>query len=104
MKLVLSLAATLAMGTMGLLGADSSWTGKISDSMCGASHGTTPAKACTTACIKKGAKYVMVVGDKVYSIANQDKVGLAKYAGDNVKVTGKMDGDTITVAKISKAS
>jgi hypothetical protein len=46
----------------------------------------------------------MVVGDKVYSIANQDKVGLAKYAGDNVKVTGKMDGDTITVAKISKAS
>jgi len=29
---------------------------------------------------------------------------MAKYAGDNVKVTGKMDGDTITVAKISKAS
>jgi hypothetical protein len=29
---------------------------------------------------------------------------LAKYAGDNVKVTGKKDGDTITVAKITKAS
>jgi len=104
MKLVLSLAATLAMGTMGLLGADQSWTGTISDSMCGASHGSTPAKACTTGCVKKGAKYVIVVGDKVYSIANQNNPGLAKYAGDNVKVTGSMTGDTITIAKISKAS
>jgi hypothetical protein len=104
MKLVLSLAATLAMGTMGLMGADQSWTGTISDSMCGASHGSTPAKACTNGCVKKGAKYVVVVGDKVYSIANQDAPGLAKYAGDSVKVSGTIDGDTITVAKISKAS
>jgi hypothetical protein len=36
----------VAMGTMGLLGADQSWTGPISDSMCGASHGSTPAKQC----------------------------------------------------------
>jgi hypothetical protein len=104
MKLVLSLAATLAMGTMGLLGADQSWTGTISDSMCGASHGSTPAKQCTTGCVKKGAKYVVVVGDKVYSITNQDAPGLAKYAGDSVKVTGSMSGDAITVKKISKAS
>jgi hypothetical protein len=104
MKLALSLAATLALGAMGLMGADQSWTGTISDSMCGPSHGSTPAKACTTGCVKKGAKYVIVVGDKVYSIANQDAQGLAKYAGDSVKVTGKIDGDTITVAKIAKAS
>lgn len=104
MKLVLSLAATLSIGALGLLGADQSWTGTISDSMCGASHGSTPAKQCTTGCVKKGAKYVIVVGDKVYSIANQDNPNLAKFAGDNVKVTGKMDGDTITVAKIAKAS
>lgn len=103
MKLVLTSAAILAMGAMGLFGADS-WTGTISDSMCGASHGSTPAKQCTTGCIKKGAKYVIVVGDKVYGIANQDKPGLAKYAGDSVKVSGKMDGDTITIAKINKAS
>ncbi len=104
MKLVLSLAATLALGTVGLLGADKSWTGTISDSMCGASHGSTPAKQCTTGCVKKGAKYVVVVGDKVYSITNQDAAGLAKYAGDSVKVTGTMSGDAITVTKISKAS
>jgi len=104
MKLVLSLAATLALGTVGLLGADQSWTGTISDSMCGASHGSTPAKQCTTGCVKKGAKYVIVVGDKVYGITNQDAPGLAKYAGDSVKVTGTMSGDTITVSKIAKAS
>jgi len=104
MKFVLSLAATLALGTVGLLGADQSWTGTISDSMCGASHGSTPAKQCTTGCVKKGAKYVIVVGDKVYGITNQDAPGLAKYAGDSVKVTGTMSGDTITVSKIAKAS
>ena len=111
MKLVLSFAATLALGTMGLLGADQSWTGTISDSMCGAAHPTTEhgenrmtPKRCTSACVKKGAKYVIVAGDKVYSIANQDAPGLAQYAGDNVNVTGKIDGDTITVTKISKAS
>ena len=109
MKLVSSLAAMLALGTMGLRGADQTWTGTISDSMCGALHPTiehgenrmTP-KRCTSACVKKGAKYVIVVGDKVYSIGNQDAPGLAQYAGDNVHVTGKIDGDTITVTKISK--
>jgi hypothetical protein len=104
MKLALFLAAMLALGAMGIMGADQSWTGTISDSMCGPSHGSTPAKACTTGCVKKGAKYVVVVGDKVYSIANQDAPGLAKYAGDSVTVTGTIDGDTITVAKIAKAS
>jgi hypothetical protein len=104
MKLILSLAVTLAIGAIGLFGADGSWTGTISDSMCGASHGSTPAKQCTTGCVKKGAKYVVVVGDKVYAIANQDAAGLAKYAGDSVKVTDKMDGDSITVTKIDKAS
>lgn len=101
MKLTLSLAATLAMGTMTMFGA--TLTGTISDSMCGAHHpsGIT-AKACTNGCVKKGAKYVVVVGDKVYSVANQDAPGLSKYAGDNVKVTGKVEGDTITVKKINK--
>ena len=104
MKLVLTLAAALSLGAMGLFGADQSWNGTISDSMCGVSHGSTPAKQCTLGCIKKGAKYVVVVDGKVYNIANQKAAGLAKYAGDNVKVTGTMEGDTITVKKISKAS
>lgn len=101
MKLVLSFAAMMSLGAMGLLGA--SWTGTISDSMCGASHGSTPAKQCTLGCVKKGAKYVVVVGDKVYSVANQNEPGLMKHAGETVKVTGKLSGDTITISKISKS-
>ncbi len=111
MRLLLSFAATLAFGAMGLIGADQSWTGQISDSMCGASHpagehGGKPmtAKQCTLGCVKKGAKYVFVSEGKVYNIANQNAKGLDKFAGDNVKVTGTMSGDTITVAKIAKAS
>ena len=111
MKFVVSLAATLALGAVGLPGADQNWTGTISDSMCGASshppedHGKPmTAKQCTIGCVKEGAKYVLVVGGKVYSISNQTAPGLVKYAGDNVKVTGTMSGDTITVSKIVKAS
>jgi hypothetical protein len=102
MKLVLSLTATLAFGAMGLFGA--SWNGTISDSMCGASHGSNPAKQCTLGCVKKGAKFVLVSDGKVYSISNQTAPGLEKYAGENVKVTGKMKGDSIMVSKIDKAS
>jgi hypothetical protein len=103
MRLTLTLAATLAFGAMGLFGAD--MTGTISDSMCGASHPEgTPAKQCTLGCVKKGAKYVLVSEGKVYQISNQKNPGLAKYAGDNVKVSGKVSGDSITVSKISPAS
>jgi len=44
-------------------------TGKVSDAMCGAKHtegGIAPAD-CVRACVKKGAKYALVVGDKVYT-------------------------------------
>jgi hypothetical protein len=111
MKMLLSFAATLLLGAMGLFAADQSWTGQISDSMCGASHPAgehggkaMTAKQCTTGCVKMGAKYIFVSEGKVYKISNQDAAGLAKAAGDNVKVTGTMSGDTVTVKKISKAS
>ena len=87
--------------------ADKTWTGKISDSMCGASHskmmaehkgGKMSARDCTLACIKSGGKYVFVSGGKVYSIENQDLV--QDHAGHTVRLTGEMKGDTITVSKI----
>jgi hypothetical protein len=83
------------------------WTGAISDSMCGAKHqaGEHTGKKmtdrdCTEACIKGGAKYVFVSGDKVYTIANQDFAGLKTHAGHTVKLTGEMKGDSVTVSKI----
>lgn len=103
MRLTLTLAATLALGAMGLFGAD--MTGTISDSMCGATHPSgTPAKQCTLGCVKKGAKYVLVSEGKVYQISNQKNPGLMKYAGEDVKVSGKVSGDSIMISKIAKAS
>jgi opacity protein-like surface antigen len=81
------------------------WTGKISDSMCGADHGKnggTPQKDhdCAVKCVKNGAKYVLVVGDKIYKIANQKFAALSKDAGYPVQVTGRLAQDTVTVTKV----
>jgi hypothetical protein len=89
--------------------ADQTWTGKISDSMCGASHAKMMAahpgakmtdRDCTLACAKAGGKYVFVTGGNVYNIANQDDADLQTHAGHTVRLTGEMKGDTITVSKI----
>ena len=92
--------------------ADMTWTGKISDSMCGGSHAKMIAahggaskmtdRDCTLACTKAGGKYVFVMGGsgKVYDIANQDDKDLQTHAGHTVRLTGDMKGDTITVSKI----
>jgi hypothetical protein len=87
---------------------DQSWTGKISDSMCGAKHMAAAEHQdskmteadCVTGCVKKGAKYVFVADGKIYNIDNQDFAALAEHAGQNVKLTGAMSGDTIKVSKI----
>jgi hypothetical protein len=89
--------------------AEKTWTGKISDSMRGASHAKMIAehtgtkmteRACTQACIKGGAKYVFVTGGKVYNIENQDLALLQEHAGERVRLTGEMKGDTITVSNM----
>ena len=90
--------------------ADQTWTGKVSDSMCGAKHNTSAEhggkkmsdRDCTLACVKDHkAKYVFVSGGKVYNVANQDFGALQTHAGHTVKLTGGMIGDTITVSKIA---
>ena len=88
---------------------DMTWTGQISDSMCAGNHSKmmashTDAKMtahdCTIACVKAGGKYVFVSNGKTYNIANQDDLDLETHAGHTVRLTGTMDGDTITVTKI----
>ena len=86
---------------------DMTWTGKISDSKCGATHSSAEhggkkltERECIEACVKDGAKYVLVSKGKVYNIDNQDFADLAVHAGHTVKVSGTMTGDTINVSKI----
>jgi hypothetical protein len=99
-------AIALVFGLTAALGAaPETWTGKISDSHCGAMHKPMDGKKmsdreCTEMCIKAGSKYVFVVKDKVYQIADQKDAALATHAGHTVLLTGEMKGDTITVSKI----
>jgi len=88
---------TSVLGAMSLLAADQTWTGTISDSMCGATHkkmaehGTDKMsdRACTMACVKDGGKYVLVSNGKVYKIDNQDFAALAEHAGHAVKICAR---------------
>src|SRR3954466_6797168 len=89
-----------------LTAAEQSWTGTISDSMCKAKHeeaaegqGKMADRDCTLSCVKGGSKFVLLVDGKVYQIANQDNKDLTTFAGQAVKVSGDMNGDTITVGK-----
>ena len=84
--------------------------GMISDSMCGAGHAKMIAghpnmtdRACTLACVKAGGKYVFVSDGKIYQIANQDLAALQKEAGQSVSLTGDVNGETITVSKVTMA-
>ena len=78
-----------------------SWTGTISDSQCGINHeGELNEADCTKRCIELGFKYVLVSDGKILQIANQDFADLKPQAGKNVKLTGELKGDTITVSKI----
>jgi len=87
-------AAALAMA------ADSSLTGWIADSKCGAKAAHDGARECTIKCIKEGAKYVFVndADKKVYVVDAQDKV--ADHAGHHVKVSGTVEGDTLKLNSI----
>lgn len=81
------------------------FTGNVSDSMCGAKH-MGDAATCTRACVGKGSKYALVVGDKVYTLDTTDKAALDtldKQAGAKVTVTGTEKDNTIEVSKVAAA-
>ncbi|HXY52124.1 MAG TPA: hypothetical protein VEI01_21935 [Terriglobales bacterium] len=97
------MTAGLAVSTASAAGKTQSFVGQVGDSMCGAHHmGGTPAE-CTRICVSKGAKYSLVVGDKVYTLDTTDKNELDRLstlAGEKAKVTGTVDGDIIKVASV----
>ena len=102
-KRFLSFAAVVFWASGVASGAEQTWTGQISDSMCGAKHtmGEADERKCAQGCVGNGSTYayVLVSGGKVYKFAKQDKE-LAVHAGHTVNVTGELKGDTITLSKI----
>ena len=74
------------------------WTGYISDENCGAKAKDDSHAACAIKCVKGGAAPVLVVGKKVYKISDASKV--MDFVGKKVKVTGTVEGDTVTIEKV----
>ena len=81
--------------------ATKSFTGQVSDAMCGKSHMMPDKSAaeCAKECAKDG-DYALVVGAKVYTLKGH-KEDLEKLAGENATVTGSVKGDTIEVATVA---
>ena len=81
--------------------ADQTWTGKISDSMCGGSHAKMiaalrwrqqndrPRLHAGLHQSWRQIRFVMGGSGKVYDIANQDLAALQTHAGHTVRLTGR---------------
>jgi hypothetical protein len=80
-------------------------TGIVSDSMCGAKHMAKDKSAadCTRECVKSGSDYALVVKNKVYTLQG-DKAQIDKLAGERATVKGKVSGNTVAVESIAAAS
>ena len=95
-------AAGLAFTTS--LALAETFTGTVSDTMCGKKHmmaGVSDAE-CVRACVKDGADYAIVIGDKVYTLKG-DKAQIDKLSGAKVVVDGELSGDTLTAKSIKPA-
>jgi len=102
-KFAAGLALSLCAAVL-TFGADSSWTGYISDSACGAKGANEKHAACATKCVnEKGAKYVFVndADHKVYNIDDQKTV--AAHAGHHVVVKGSISGDDLKLTGLEMA-
>ena len=110
-RLLTWMAGLLLLSSFAIAG-DQTWTGQISDSMCGRSHKAMTEHGdkkmtdhdCTIACVKGGGKYVFVSGGNIFNIENQSFAGLEDHAAHQVKLTGEVNGDAITVKGIEMAS
>jgi hypothetical protein len=83
------------------------FTGTVSDAMCGAKHMMQgDDAACLRACVQKGSKYALVVGDKVFTLDVKDKATLdqlEKLGTAKATVKGEANGDSIEVISVTAA-
>jgi len=112
MKYVASIGALFVFSAALVLAADQKWTGQIGDSMCGveAKHSLAPdgkpmsARDCARDCVKQGGSYVLISQGKVFKLVNGDKAGVPANAGYTVDVVGTLQGDAITVSKVTRST
>ena len=82
------------------------WDGFVTDMHCGTHCQRTsemkPDKACVRECVRKGSKYGLWRGNRVYPVEPQVKV--AKFAAEDVHITGAMVNGTIQIESIALRS
>ncbi len=103
-NLVIALVFT-TMASVAALAATQTLTGIVSDDMCAKKHTMAagkPDSECVRECVKAGAHYALVVGDKVY-VLKGDATKIDPFAAKKVKVTGDVSGTSISVASIADA-
>ena len=90
---------TLALaGVLGAADAPKTFTGVITDTLCGASHAMMKAKSdadCVRLCVKGSGQYALFDGQNVMKLSDQKLP--AKFAAEKVKVVGVYDAKTQTI-------
>jgi hypothetical protein len=78
------------------------WTGFVTDTHCGTHCQVTskmrPDASCVRLCVSRGSKYGLWVGHRVYVLSPQSRA--ARYAAEDVKVTGTLLGGTLHITTI----
>ena len=82
-----------------------SWTGVISDAGCGAKHADASEASikCVQRCVGRTGAAVLVVGDKVVKISDSSKDKIKEHLGHKVTISGKMEGEAISVDSVEMA-
>jgi hypothetical protein len=98
-------AALLVAGGLTLAGQEAktqTWSGVITNDMCGAKDASEAKAECTKTCVKEhGAKYALYdrTDKKVYVLDPQDKA--EGHEGHAVVVKGTLEGETIHVESLT---
>jgi hypothetical protein len=102
-NLTVTLTYAAILGTVAFAqNKEQTFTGVVSDNMCGKQHMSKnkPAAQCTRECVSAGADYGLVVGDKVYALKG-DRAQIDRFAGQKATITGEAKDETINVRSIS---
>ena len=89
------LTSLLIAGALVAGAAAQTFTGVITDSMCGNDHSmmnVTPDSKCVRECVKQGAKYALFDGKSSYVLSDQQTP--QQFAGQKVRVTGVLNEKT----------
>ena len=91
--------------------ADQVFVGFLTDTECGPNHAPMRArgdmgaddKECTLKCVAKGATFGFVDAERKHFFQLDDQEKARPFAGEKVRITGRMEGDSILVTSIAAA-